>query len=77
MRVTEKLLLRNNQQKNKKKHEDEWEETMTYDTRQRNQALNDRKRDSFFSSMNEGINTRKNIFDRKAIFHTNTKGNKE
>lgn len=77
MRVTEKLLIKNNQIKNKKKQTEGEEETMTYGVRKKKQALNTKKKDSFFSSMEEGINTRKCIFDTKATFHTDTdKGNK-
>lgn len=73
MRVTEKLFLENNRKKNKKKNGEEWEETMTYATRNKKINLNQAKDHARESSLFRGINTDKSSFDRLATFHTSKK----
>ena len=73
MRVTEKLLLQNNQKKIKKPDDFENEETMTYGVRRKKQDINDLKGGIFHTSMKEGINTGKSIFDSQTTFRTDVK----
>lgn len=73
MRVTEKLLLQNNKKRNKKPDDFQNEETMTYGVRKKKQDINGLQGGIFQSSIKEGINTRKSIFDSKASFHTDNK----
>ena len=71
MRVTEKLLLQNNQKINKKITDSSEEETMTYQQRNRRQSINEVHKNRFKGTMNQGINKRESVFDRTATFRTN------
>lgn len=73
MRVTEKLLLQNNKKRNKKPDDFQNEETMTYGVRRKKTDINSLQGSKFQASINEGINTKKSIFDSKASFHTDNR----
>ncbi len=72
MKVTD-LLIRENQEKKKKKQQadfsDEEEETYTYQERPRQTSLNEGPQVMTGKTF-EGINSRKSVFDRTAVFHT-------
>jgi hypothetical protein len=70
MRVTEKLFYENNKRKNNRKTGEEWEETMTYQTRNRKETINQNSSSTWKSKMNTGINTAQSSFDRLAVFQT-------
>lgn len=70
MRVTEKLFYENNKRKNNRKTGEEWEETMTYQTRNRKETINQNSSSTWKSQMNTGINTAQSSFDRLAVFQT-------
>lgn len=70
MRVTEKLFYENNKRKNNRKTGEEWEETMTYQTRNRKETINQNSNSTWKSKMNTGINTAQSSFDRLAVFQT-------
>ena len=76
MRVTEKLLLQNNQKNNRKITDSSEEETMTYQQRNRRQSINEAQKNRFTGNMSQGINKRESVFDRTATFrtHRNTAG---
>lgn len=71
MRVTESLIRqnkKNNQKKNQFNEDDE--PTMRYkEEKQEYWALNQNK-SVFESRLQEGINTEKSVFDKKAVFRT-------
>ena len=71
MRVTEKIFIKNNQEKNKNGRNYDGEETMAYDVRKRKRDINDSSGHVFSGNMQTGINTGKSIFDKTAIFRTN------
>ena len=73
MRVTEKLILENQKRKNKKKSGEEWEETMTYLSRNKKENINQRGSSTWKETMSSGINVNKSSFDRLATFHTSKK----
>ncbi len=72
MRVTD-LLIKENQKKKKKQQRadffDEEEETLTYQERPRQASLNEGPQ-MMTGKTFEGINSRKSVFDRMAVFHT-------
>jgi len=71
MRVTD-LLIRENQEKKKRKQRSEdfdEEETLTYQERPRQTSINEGPQ-MMTGRTFEGINTRKSVFDRTAVFHT-------
>lgn len=70
MRVTEKLLQDNNKNKNKQEKEPEVVE-MYMERKKTTESIN-RRKSVFQSKYNEGINTSQSVFDRQAIFKTNS-----
>lgn len=74
MRVTEALIRQNNMNRMKKKQNqiDAEDDEPTQAYKERNQewwSINQQK-SSFVSPMDEGINNRKSVFDRQAVFRT-------
>lgn len=68
MRVTDRLIEdAKRKEKNRKKVLEEEEETLLYSPRKMVQHLN-RESGVFESGMNEGINTRKSVFNETAVF---------
>ncbi len=72
MKVTD-LLIKENQEKKKKKRRadflEEEEETYAYQERPRQASLNEGPQ-AMTGKTFEGINSRKSVFDRAAVFHT-------
>ncbi len=72
MKVTD-LLIKENQEKKKRKQRadffDEEEETLAYQEQPRQASLNEGPQ-MMTGKTFEGINSRKSVFDRKAVFHT-------
>jgi len=73
LKVTD-LLIKGNQEKKKKKQQradffDEEEETYAYQEKPRQTALNEGPQVTTGKTF-EGINSRKSVFDRTAVFHT-------
>lgn len=73
MRVTDKLIAdaKKREGKNRRLQEEE-EETYTYRKAEKYRAVN-AEPGSFGSVLEQGINTRKNVFDDTAVFDTGTK----
>lgn len=69
VRVTEALLRQNNQ-RNKNRLEEEEEETQRYMARNMQRWDINRAESAFAAPFDCGLNTKENIFDEKAIFHT-------
>ncbi len=71
MRVTESLLRQNNlKNKNKNRYNEDDEPTQTYrEERWEYWALNQNKT-AFDSPLDDGLNSRKSVFDQQAIFRT-------
>lgn len=67
MRLGDRLAKQQLQNKKRPVEEAE-EETLTYHTRRREEALNERQ-GVFLGKAFEGINTEKSVFDRTAVFH--------
>ena len=70
MKVTDRLIQ--DTRKKEKKHRahlKEEEEICTYRTRVRHEAVN-REPGAFGTVLGEGLNTRRNVFDETAVFHT-------
>ena len=72
MRVTDKLIhdAKKKKEKNRSLPEEE-EETFTYRIREKSRSVNTEP-GAFGSAMEQGINTRKSIFDETAVFCTDT-----
>ena len=69
MRIDDRLVKQNRELAKKKKQRlEEDEEWLTYAVRQRMTPINKDK--GIFPDESSGINTRKSVFDRTAIFHT-------
>lgn len=72
MRVTEDLIRQNrmkNQQRTRMQNEEE-EPTMRYKEEKREYWAVNGNKSVFDSPMDEGINTGKSVFNRKAVFRT-------
>ncbi|MDE6961466.1 MAG: hypothetical protein K2P27_11480 [Lachnospiraceae bacterium] len=68
MRVTDKLIQdAKKREKKRNVQRDDEEETYTYFPRMRREALN-QSQGAFGSVLEEGINTRKSVFDESAVF---------
>ena len=59
--------------KQKKQSQFEDEEWLTYKTRQKEKPLNEEP-GAFYSTVFEGINSQKSVFDKSALFHTGQEG---
>ncbi len=74
MRIDDRLVKQNQEllKKKKKRQQDDDEETLTYATRPKFRDLNKEK--GKFEGGFGGINSTESIFDRTAIFRTDTPG---
>ena len=73
MDVTERLIRKRNENKGKQTGTFQEEETMSYASWKRQEPLN-RQAGAFHQGKLEGINSRKSIFDEKAIFDSTSTG---
>lgn len=73
MRLSDRLVKQQQNENRKKQRQFEDEEWLTYKTRQKEKPLNENP-GAFESTVFEGINSQKSVFDKAALFHTGQEG---
>lgn len=73
MRLGDRLVKQQQNENRKKQSQFEDEEWLTYKTRQKEKPLNE-EAGAFHSTVFEGINSQKSVFDKSALFHTGQEG---
>ena len=73
MRLSDRLVKQQQNANKKKQSQPEDEEWLTYKTRQKEKPLNENP-GAFESTVFDGINSQKSVFDKVALFHTGQEG---
>lgn len=73
MRLSDRLVKQQQNENKKKQSQFEDEEWLAYKTRQKEKPLNEEP-GAFYSTVFEGINSQKSVFDKSALFHTGQEG---